>query len=90
MSLINQNKRDTNSEEKKTANGLARSQTSSNRKRLFEKDRRKDRPHWIEEYQTEIQGNREGIAGLSAAANQKHVSFKQSPTKGSENYVQRT
>lgn len=46
-------------------------------------------PALIEEYQTEIQGNQEGIAGLSAVANQKHVSFKQSPTKGSENYVQR-
>ena len=46
-------------------------------------------PALIEEYQTEIQGNQEGIAGLSAVANPKHVSFKQSPTKGSENYVQR-
>lgn len=46
-------------------------------------------PALIEEYQTEIQGNQEGIAGLSAVANQKARELKQSPTKGSENYVQR-
>lgn len=61
--------KETQTSEEKTANGLPeqlQAIVNDYSKKIEEKT-----PALIEEYQTEIQGNQEGIAGLSAVANQK-------------------
>ncbi|WP_270784665.1 LysM peptidoglycan-binding domain-containing protein [Enterococcus faecium] len=61
--------KETQTSEEKTANGLPEQlQAILNH---YTKKIEETTPALIEEYQTEIQGNQEGIAGLSAVANQK-------------------